>query len=417
MRISITVLLVGALFLLSCQEPEPVIVQFRGPDRSGIYHDTELLKEWPDSALVEVFYVDSLGSGYGSPVISDGRIYLTGAIDSMAILHCLDMDGNIVWQTNLGKEWVSNFPGSRSAPTIVDDLIYVGTGMGNLYCVNTLDGEVVWRLDFDEDFKGILPLFGHSESPYVLDDAVFWTAGGKVNNVLAIDRFNGALIWACEGKNERSAYHPPRVITTPSGRRILVTFSAYHMMGIDVETGDLIWTHEQDNYPLAERKPGYGDTHANTIIYEDNYIYYAAGDGNCGVKLALSEDGTTLNEIWRNKGFDSYMGGIIMIDNHIYGSGTAKPQLRSIDAESGQLTDSLQIGRGVVIAADDMIYYYSQNGRVYLVRYDEGNMDVISEFRITKGTKEHFAHPIIHEGVLYIRRGHSLMGFSISKLS
>jgi outer membrane protein assembly factor BamB len=323
------------------------------------------------------------------------------------------MDGKKRWQTNLGKEWISSFPGSRSAPTIVDDLIYVGTGMGNLFCISKSDGETIWRLDFEEDFKGIYPLFGHSESPYVEGELVFWTAGGTINNVLAIDRFNGALIWASEGKNERSAYHPPRVITTPTGRKILVTFSAYHMMGLDVESGELLWTHEQDNYPVPERKPGYGDTHANTIIYEDNAIYYAAGDGNCGVKLSLSEDGTKLEEIWRNKGFDSYMGGIIKINDHIYGSGTAKPQLRSINAETGQLTDSLQIGRGVVISADDMIYYYSQNGRVYLVSYDEGNMEVVSETRITRGTKEHFAHPIIHDGVLYVRRGQALMGYSL----
>jgi hypothetical protein len=38
----------------------------------------------------------------------------------------------------------------------------------------------------------------------------------------------------------------------------------------------------------------------------------------------------------------------------------------------------------------------------------------VSSFRITRGTKEHFSHPVIHNGVLYQRRGDALMAFDIS---
>src|SRR5674476_705807 len=82
---------------------------------------------------------------------------------------------------------------------------------------------------------------------------------------------------------------------------------------------------------LEKRLPGYGDTHSNTILYEKGFIYYAAGDGNCGVKLKLSDDGTKITEIWRNKSFDSFMGGIVKIGDYLYGSGTVKPQLLGIN--------------------------------------------------------------------------------------
>jgi len=200
----------------------------------------------------------------------------------------------------------------------------------------------------------------------------------------------------------------------PNGREILVTFSAYHLMGFDVASGALLWTHAQDNYPVEERKPGIGDTHSNTVIYKNGSIWYAAGDGNCGVKLSLSEDGSSISEIWRNKGFDSYMGGIVKLEDHIYGSATAQPQLRSIHAHTGIIADSLMIGRGVVIAADSMIYYYSQNGKMYLVAYHDGTLEEVSSFRISKGSREHFSHPVIHRGVLYVRRGQSIMGYDLT---
>ena len=72
------------------------------------------------------------------------------------------------------------------------------------------------------------------------------------------------------------------------------------------------------------------ETEIRTVILfcmKKDSIYYAAGDGNCGVKLKLSDDGTKITEVWRNKSFDSFMGGIVKIGNYMYGSGTVKPEL------------------------------------------------------------------------------------------
>ena len=40
-------------------------------------------------------------------------------------------------------------------------------------------------------------------------------------------------------------------------------------------------------------------------------------------------------------------------------------------------------------------------------------MEVISKFKIDKGTKEHFSNPVIGNGVLYIRHGNALMAYEI----
>lgn len=412
---TIALLLLSVLLTTACNKTSEKTAQFRGPNRDGIYPGESLLKKWPAEGPEEVFYTEGIGHGYGSPVISRDLLYVTGTVDSTAVLYCYDLSGNKRWDLNLGPEWVTNYPGSRSAPTIIDQLLYTATGFGDLFCISLADSSILWSKSLENDFNGPLPRFGHSESPAVHQNMVFWTAGGEEHNVVALDRRTGELLWSSPGKKERSAYNPPRIITTPSGRNLLLTFSAYHLMALDAETGELLWTHEQDNYPLEERQPGYGDTHANTVIYEDNNVYYAAGDGNCGVKLTLDEEGALVGEQWRNKSFDSYMGGIIKIGQHLYGSGTAKPFLYSIDAASGVLTDSAKIGRGVVIAADNMIYFYSQNGTMHLVSSTEGKMESISSFRIQQGTREHFAHPVIDQGILYVRHGDVIIGYNIRK--
>ncbi len=395
-------------------QPENKIYEWHGPDRTGIYNESGLLKSWPESGPKELWSVADLGNGYGSPTLAEDCFYITGEKDTTCILYCFDLKGNKKWQVSLGQEWTRSYPGSRSAPTVTGDLVYAGTGMGNLFCVNKNTGKIVWSKDLTSDFGGILPLHGHSEAPLLDGDKIFWTPGGKTHNVVAMNRFTGKILWSNKGYGETSAYNQPRLIRHPSGN-ILVTFSSYHLMGFNAETGQMLWSHEQDNFPVEKRGPGYGDTHCNTVIYDKGSIWYIAGDGNGTVRLSLSSDGKNITKVWRNPAFDSFMGGAVKIGDYIYGCGVAKPEIRSINAVTGTLSDSIRIGTGAIIAADDMLYYYTQKGDMILANYYKGNIEKVSSFRISKGTKEHFSHPVINKGILYQRHGNVLIAFDIRR--
>jgi hypothetical protein len=62
-----------------------------------------------------------------------------------------------------------------------------------------------------------------------------------------------------------------------------------------------------------------------------------------------------------------------------------------------------------------MLYCYSERGDVALVKPDPGDFDVVSSFRIDKGSGPHWAHPVIRDGRLYVRHGEVLMVFDISR--
>ncbi len=409
----IILLLLSILCLFSCKQ-HTKISEWRGPNRSGIYNESNLLKEWPEDGPKLIWESEEFGNGYGSPVFVDDIFYMTGEIDSVAYLYKSDFKGNILWKAPFGNEWIINFPGSRSAPTVVGDMIYLLTGQGDLSCIDAQNGDLIWQENILKKYDGENTRFGLAQAIYVDGDKLFCMPGGKKNNLIALNRFSGNLIWSCKAFGERPAYNSPQMITVAE-RRILVTFSAYHLIGVDTESGEMLWSHEQTNLKPEDRKPGMGDTHSNTIIYENGHIYYAAGDGNCGVKLQLSEDGTAIKEVWKNKNFDSYMGGLVKIDDKLYGDGTRKPFLKSIDANSGEMDDSLKIGNGALIAADNMLYFYNNKGQVHLVDYSNDKLKSVSSFKINKGRKEHFAHPAIHQGMLFVRHGNYLGVFDIQK--
>ena len=160
---------------------EQKVYEWRGENRSGKYSDTGLLKTWPEKGPELVWEYEGVGNGYGSPIFTKDRMYILGEIDSLAYLLAFDLDGKLLWKKDFGKEWVLNYNGSRSTPTIVDDLIYVTSGLGNVYCFNRNTGEKIWSVDMINDLNGAFPLFGYSESVIIEDDKVFCTPGGTDN--------------------------------------------------------------------------------------------------------------------------------------------------------------------------------------------------------------------------------------------
>lgn len=390
------------------------IVQWRGSDRNGIYNEKNLLKSWPAEGPKLLWVNEGVGNGFGSESVTSDRIYITGEKDTIGYLSALDLKGNLIWKSDYGKEWVKTFPGSRSQPTVVGDLIYVCSGLGNLTCFDAKTGTKKWVIERQKDLHGKPTLHGHSESPLVDGDKVFVTPGGKDTNVVALNRFTGKILWVSKGKSERPAYNSPLLIKLPK-RSINVTLTAYNLLGLDAKTGELLWFHEQDNTPLTKREPGEGDTHANSAWFENGFIYYIAGDGNCAVKLSLSDDGKQIKQVWRNNTIDNYMGGFIKLGDKIYTCTSGRKDLKTIDANTGKVLDSLKVGVGSIIYADKMLYYYNQKGEVNLIKPTPEKLELVSTFKITKGMLEHFSHPVISNGVFYLRHGKALMAYNIKE--
>jgi outer membrane protein assembly factor BamB len=232
---------------------------------------------------------------------------------------------------------------------------------------------------------------------------VFFAPGDSIKtNVVALNRFTGEEIWTSFAKGEKPAFCSPMMINLPA-RKLLVTFSEFHLFGLDAATGELLWSHEDSLV----------DVKGNTPIYDNGYIY-ATSYGNGTIKLKLSEDGTSVTEVWKNMKVNSIQEGLLKVGDKLLGTGYKKFYLRVIDDKTGELIDSLKTGNGSAIYADNMLYVYSDRGKTSLVKLNP-KLEMVSSFRVKKGTKEHFAHPVIKNGVLYIRHGNALMAFDIKK--
>ena len=365
----------------------------------------ELMSVWPSNGPELSWEYKGIGNGYSSPALDSKSVFVTGEIDSIGYLFSFDLKGELNWKVAYGKEWTKSYIGTRAAPTIIDNQIYVCSALGDIVCLEKTTGKISWSINMIQDLNGKNNVYGYSMQLLIDQNVLYCLPGGRTVNIAALDRHTGNTIWTSRGLGETAGYANPILIDLPE-RKILVCYSEYSLLGVDATTGELLWSTE-----LSLR----GEIPCNTPIYEDGYLYSVGGPGNGALKHSISNDGTSIEEMWSNLSFDTFFGGFVKNENYLYGAMNRKRALASLNIKTGEIKSTVDLRNGAIISADGLLYYYSEDGRIGLIDPNNGNLKLISSFRIKKGTREHFAHPVIHNGQLYIRHGNDLLVYNIQK--
>lgn len=383
--------------------------QWRGPDRDGRYAETGLLQSWPEGGPPLLWVHEGLGKGAATPAVVDGVIYVPGMPDrGTGYLFAVNADGSRKWAAPYGEEsTVLQAPGPRSTPTIAGELGYLMTGKGAVVCFRTADGTVAWSVDTLERFDGEQLLWNIAESVVVDDDRVYCTPGGDGASLAALDRFTGETVWRSEALSDKSG-HCSAILIRHNDRPLLVTMTGDHVVGLNPENGALLWKHEH-----ATRF----DIHAVTPVYADGMIYYTSGNNAGGGMLLLSDDGASVTPHWTDRNLDSYHHGVVVHEGYIYGTPhRAGRGLVCLELKTGRLMwQSREVGRGAIVYADNRLYLYEgpKGGVVHLIEPSPEGFKGAGEVEIAHGTDRHWAHPVISNGVMYIRHGDALMAYDV----
>ena len=95
--------------------------------------------------------------------------------------------------------------------------------------------------------------------------------------------------------------------------------------------------------------------------------------------LQLNTDGSKITKIWYSNTLDSRIGGAVVLNGRIYGSGDENRAWQCINWENGKVEySSKEIGNGVIIAADGKLYFYSQRGELALVHPGNSSFEIVS---------------------------------------
>jgi outer membrane protein assembly factor BamB len=378
-------------------------IQWRG-DRTGIYKETGLLKSWGDNGPELLWQYDGLGEGHSSVAIAAGKIYITGLIDGKGYLYAFDMSGKLLNKKEYGDEWDTSHSGTRGTVTVDGGKLYLISGVGDLICFDEKNLDVLWQKNYVKDFDGQIPKYGVNESPLIVGGKLIATPGGKKNNVVALDKNNGNMIWSCEAKGDISSYCCPIYLDSQQVPQV-VTITGHHVVGVDIANGKTLWS-----FPFTNRF----FEHPNTPVYADNMLLCTSSYGVGSVMLRLTEGGRKAEQVWAAKELDSRTGHMLKLGDYAYGSGDNNTYWYCVDWKTGQqMYKDKSLGTGAVIAADGMLYCYSDKGEMALVKPNPAKFDIVGRFSVKSGSGPHWAHPAIYRGILYLRHGDSLMAYKV----
>ena len=353
----VAVVLVAALSTPVLAEDWP---EFRGPTGQG--HSTErgLPLEWSETKNV-LWKVPVPGRGWSSPVVANGRVWLTAATEtgggSLRLLSYDVATGRLATDTEVFKvrgNRAPNAKNSRASPTpIVDgDRVFVHFGADGTAALTT-DGQVAWKVVLAYQSQ-----HGNGGSPALYHDLLIVNCdGGDEAFVVALDKATGKVRWRTPRRYPYDQSYTTPLVINVNGADQIVSIGAYRATAYEPRTGREIW------------RVSYGSGFSNVPrpVFGHGLVYIATGFQQPTL-LAVRTDGTgdvTRSHVaWTLTKQAPYTPSVLLVGDELYvvsdiGIATC------LDAKTGTVHWMQRLGGNYSaspIYVDGRIYYLSEEG-------------------------------------------------------
>lgn len=384
--------------------------QWQGRDRTAVSKEGDLLPDWPKGGPKLAWQIKGLGEGYSTPTIACGRILTMGNRGKTEFVIALaEADGGELWSAPVGAVRANGggYAGPRCSPTVDGDRVYALGLNGDLLCLDVETGKEQWRKDLRKDFAGSVGGWGYSESPLIDGDRLLCTPGGKTATLVALDKKTGDLLWKGPVPQGDGAHYSSIIAAEVNGEREYIQFLSGGVVGLAGD-GRFLWRYN---------KPANGTANCSTPIFHDNSIFAASGYGTGGGLARLTPDAAKVaaEEVYFTKNMKNHHGGMVLIDEYLYGSDEGK--LTCLEFKTGKVQWAEgKAGKGSIAAADGRLYYRNEGGPMILVEVNPAKYVEHGRFDPKpRSDKPAWPHPVVANGKLYIRDQDTLCCYDVKK--
>lgn len=402
----------AALLVMAADWP-----QWRGPERTGLSRERNLLPEWPAGGPALRWRVDSAGDGYGTPAVAGGLLYVIGnkGVEEEFLNAYSTVEGRLVWSYKLGK--VGNpdqqppYPSSRSTPTVDNGTLYALSSDGDLVSLRATDGKLNWKKSMRADFGGEPGKWAYAESPLVDGDVLVVTPGGKTATLVALNKKSGAVVWKSAVPGGDVAAYSSAIRLNAAGRAQYVQFLDKGVVGVDAKTGEFLWRYE---------KTSTGPANIPTPVGFENYVYSSNSRrfGGGLVQLNATAGGVAAEEVYFARDMPNTLGGQVLFNGILYG--TNPEGLVAGEFVTGKIRWKAETGPGSVLLADGRLYVHGEDGVVRLVEAtpeeyrERGRFTPPNPPQHTRSREMAWAYPVVANGRLYVRDLNIIWAYDVS---
>jgi outer membrane protein assembly factor BamB len=392
---------------------------WRGPKRDGhSAPDARPLTSLP-AELPRIWHI-KIGDGLAAPVVAETRAYYLDAKGGQEIVHAIDREtANELWQVPLddGFRNGQTAPGPRCTPLVDGDRIYVQSCLGELRCLSTTNGQTRWRVNFIHDYHAAVPAeagsakgaqrHGFTASPWVEGDRLIALVGDTNGaGVVCFEKRTGTVLW--KSQNEQAANAAPFVARLPGENAPqLLLFMADSLMGVDLETGHLLW-----RFPIATT---YG-RHVMTPVVVDDLVMVSSKE-NALMGIAPRRDAATATwnptVRWRAREVLVNFSSPLAMGSHLYGLGPNQ-NLFCVDTKTGIVKwskdrfaiQAAEKSHLALVAVGENLLALTESGELVLVAADPS---AYRELGRAQACGANWCNPAYADGRLYLRDGKELV--------
>jgi len=390
---------------------------FLGTDHDGTSDDTVPLKWGGENNENIAWSVDLPGHGNSSPIIVDGKVFLTcftgyglsrenpGDINELARhLLCFDAKtGKKLWRKTVKarqpedvfKGYIQEHGYASNTPVSDGEHVFVFMGKTGLLAFD-MDGNEKWRTYVGGESNN--KRWGSASAPVLWKDTVIVNASDEGQALCAFDKATGKEVWRQEASTMSVVYAMPRFIEIDDRTDMVMRVSG-EIWGLNPDTGKLRWFAEHD-YP--------GTTTA-TVQTDGKRLYTFGGfPKRATIALDLGGKGDLTNKIaWKNEKSIPASETPILNDGRLYwvdGKGFAN----CLDTKDGSQVYKERIGlsgakiyASPILVGDKIIAFTRNKGAVVYATGDE--FEVLHTNVIAGDDSEFGATPAVSDGGLFVR--------------
>ncbi len=384
--------------------------QFRGPTGQGLSQATAVPVSWSETENI-TWKVAIPGSGWSSPVVAEGRVFLTTAVptDDGHELRVLSLDaqsGDTLWDITVfdqpdGNTVEKHAKNSHASPTpVIDgDLVYVHFGPHGTACLRAENGEVVWK-NHEIEYA---PNHGTGSSPVLAGDTLIISCDGRdIQFVLGLNKATGEIAWRTErdvDPQKGFSFCTPLVIEI-DGRQQAVCPGSGAVFAYDPQTGGEIW---RVTY-------GEGFSVVPRPVFGSGLVFVCTGFGD-GRLLAIEPTGTgditSTHVKWTTKRGVPRSASLLLVGEELFAADDTGIAT-CLDAVTGETHWQERMGGNFSASplfAAGLIYFQNEQGTATVVRASK-TFEELSQNSFS-GEERTFASLAVHEGALLLRsEGH-----------
>ncbi len=258
--------------------------RFLGPTGDGKSPETSLLTSWPPTAP-PVVWEKEIGTSYGAPAVSQGRLFMFDRHGGSARLTCMKSEtGDELWRFEYPTDYEDLYGynnGPRTCPVIDGNRVYIFGPEGMLHCVTILDGKPLWSVDTSARFHVVQNFFGVGSAPVVEGELLIVQIGGSPpgrartlldtrdpvqgngSGIVAFNKWTGEVIYQIT--DELASYTTP-TLATINGRRWCFIFARGGLIGFEPRSGTVDF-----HYPWRAKK--FESVNASNPVVVDDLVF------------------------------------------------------------------------------------------------------------------------------------------------